>query len=374
MNYNYQHGDSMCEPDSHLSQSHFFKPQKIPMNRKGRQMQSSISRRAGFTLIEVLVTVACITFLIGLAIPAAQKVRESANRAACVNNMKQIGVALLAYEQTQRVLPPGCLGQPFPDIGGAPDFNVQNVGFLVQLLPHVEQGALWERFWQGTPTNYLNVDALAQPWWNLTGPNTAAQQRVRAFLCPADNASASHHTYRAMQICRFPISGDPYSFQLVADYAWWNTPNYGRTNYVGVAGYAGTGNGHPTLDKLAGIFANRVQVRLDRISETDGTSNTLAVGEYLGYRVVGNEFTATWMGVGQMPVVWGISAKPSFEWYQFGSRHPGLVNFCFADGSVKALRVGFYPWDADQALINSYYALAGHSDGLPVEAAWLTIN
>lgn len=337
-------------------------------------MQTPSPRRAGLTLIEVLVAVACITFLIGLAIPAAQKVRESANRAACVNNMKQIGTALLAFEQTQRLLPPGCLGQGPPDLGGMPDFGVQNVGWLVRLLPHLDQNQMWEKFWTGVPTNYLNVDAIAAPWWTLTGPNLIAQQRLRVFLCPADNASNSQHTYRAMQICRFPIPEDPYSFGLVADYAWWNTPNYGRTNYVGVAGYAGAGNGHPELDKLVGIFANRVQVRLDRVSETDGTSNTLAFGEYLGYRATGNEFTATWMGVGQMPVTWGISSTPKYEWYQFGSRHPGLVNFCFADGSVKSLRAGFFPWDSDSALINTYYALAGHSDSLPVEATWLTIN
>src|SRR5437764_2957068 len=101
-------------------------------------------RRTGFTLIELLVVIAIIGILIGLLVPAVQKVREAAARIQCENNLKQIALACHTYENTLKKLPPGWTHDtsPFP--------RRQSDSLWYHLLPYVEQQPL---FTQGTPTN-----------------------------------------------------------------------------------------------------------------------------------------------------------------------------------------------------------------------------
>src|SRR4030088_3614646 len=95
----------------------------------------------GFTLIELLVVIAIIGVLVGLLLPAVQKVREAASRMSCSNNLKQIGLACHNYQTTFGSFPSGCLGRPNPPCmraDGVDFFSYQNVGMLVLLLPYLE--------------------------------------------------------------------------------------------------------------------------------------------------------------------------------------------------------------------------------------------
>src|SRR5713101_7450232 len=114
---------------------------------------SKTTPRRGFTLIELLVVIAIIAVLIGLLVPAVQKVREAANRTACANNLKQIGLALHNYHDTFKKFPPGAVG-PFASL---PQFaGLKHHGLGTYLLPYLEQQALasnyrWDVSWFDPP-------------------------------------------------------------------------------------------------------------------------------------------------------------------------------------------------------------------------------
>src|SRR4051794_27977274 len=124
-------------------------------------------RHSGFTLIELLVVIAIIAVLIALLLPAVQAAREAARRAQCINNLKQIGLALHNYHQAIDSLPPGHFGT------GWNDWNSTTM-----LLPYMEQGALYNTI------NFANVGDAADPGYR---PNTTAfRTKINGLLCPSD--------------------------------------------------------------------------------------------------------------------------------------------------------------------------------------------
>src|SRR5207244_17863 len=99
--------------------------------------------RRGFTLIELLVVIAIIAILIGLLLPAVQKVREAASRMQCANNLKQLGLAAHNYHDAHKAFPPGALG---PGPPGTPPGGTIHHGLGTFLLPYVEQDALFRKY------------------------------------------------------------------------------------------------------------------------------------------------------------------------------------------------------------------------------------
>jgi prepilin-type N-terminal cleavage/methylation domain-containing protein len=298
-------------------------------------------RRPSFTLIELLVVIAIIAVLIGLLVPAVQKVREAAIRTQCKNNLKQIGLAAHDYHDTYQSLPPGYLGtypQLDEDIGTIPVLiQFQWVGSLVYLLPYIEQTNIWntgvnEAAAAGAP-NYFQLNDVDAPWF--AGGDTAgiSNTHIKLYVCPADNPYESQvGTFICMHVGPTP------KCELEA----YNAPNgqggetLGRTNYVGVSGYLGACSGWGNYN---GVYSNRSNVTLSQVTDNDGTAHTLMFGESLGDQVMPpRSYSYSWAGVGCLPTGYGDLSDAGSGWFDFNSRHAAVVQFCMCDGSVKALK------------------------------------
>lgn len=320
------------------------------------------ARRSGFTLIELLVVLAIISILMGLLLPAVQKVREAAARIQCANNLKQIGLAAHHYADAHGVLPPGQLG-PYPDVGmGLPPITTQFVGAFVYLLPFIEQDNTYRQLTAGLPSDYLNPQAVYPPWWNYPTAITVAQTRIKTYLCPSDDPFSNQlmtdilsHTFRQGQWFDVFVGGmdvDKGGSLL------------GRTSYAGVAGYGGQIN-NSMVDQYAGLFCNRSGISLARLTACDGASNTLMFGEFLGDAPTGpRRYSASWIGVGSMPTAYGTSASPETNEFEFSSKHIGMIQFCMGDGSVRGIRKGITP---GTPAYNNYIASSGWRDGVVVD-------
>jgi prepilin-type N-terminal cleavage/methylation domain-containing protein len=316
------------------------------------------TRRQGFTLIELLVVIAIIAILIGLLVPAVQKVREAAARTQCANNLKQIALAAHNYESTFKRMPPGFLGST-PDLAKNPtdaagnwaDSSNQYVGVLALLLPYVEQAPLYRQLEAAAgSSSYFSVTAQGPNWFSNGNLVNLAKTHIPTFICPSDDAESvtglspyiAYVTYKSGT--SFTVLGLRFNSYV----------DLGRTNYIGVAGYGGAASSN-----FQGIFTNRSKVRMTAIS--DGTSNTLLFGESLGGEATGTRLRSLgWMGSGAMPTAWGLTENPTdLDWFRFSSRHTGIVQFSFADGSVRAVRyVGTSGTDW-----NTYVYISGYSDG-----------
>jgi prepilin-type N-terminal cleavage/methylation domain-containing protein/prepilin-type processing-associated H-X9-DG protein len=275
-------------------------------------------RRRGFTLIELLVVISVIGVLVALLLPAVQAAREAARRSQCVNNLKQAGLALHNYESTHHVFPPGYISDYKADgTDTGPGW-----GWAAMLLPQVEQKPLFDA------VNFnLPIEGAANA--------TSRLPIIGAYLCPSDSVKP---TWWAM--VRDP-GGIP--TRRICEVA--------PSNLVGVYGTS-----DPGIDG-DGIFFRDGRVGLGDI--TDGSSQTLSVGER-SHRLG----EATWTGSITDAVLFPVDndgvgypraeggpgmilghaggrlgpGDPDGEVNQFHSRHPGGVNFQFADGHVAFLK------------------------------------
>jgi prepilin-type N-terminal cleavage/methylation domain-containing protein/prepilin-type processing-associated H-X9-DG protein len=350
-------------------------------------------RRTAFTLIELLLVIAIIGVLLGLLVPAVQKVREAASRITCQHNLGQVALAALNYESVNGVFPPGLNVSPYsrdpnPGYNYPPPFAGPYAGCLAYLLPYIEQ----DNAYQQIPPTLFDPNTTAGAWASNYGPfdfedgvdpafwlgigkgyPKAANTIIKTYLCPSDNMG-SNPDPNLRVVDGGVFNGYPPRLACLVWLDWvYNIPNYGRelgrTNYLGVMGAYGRvlpGDPDPTHDQwrpYTGIYFANSRTQIADIM--DGTSNTLAFGEWLGG--LHNDGTrareASWMGGGCMITKYGLAPiygpkGNDYSPWQFQSRHTGIVNFAFADGHVVGISRTAYFW--------TYMAASGMADGVPL--------
>ena len=250
------------------------------------------THRRGFTLIELLVVIAIIAILIGLLLPAVQKVRAAAARLQCSNNLKQIGLAMHTYNDTYGSLPPGWLtnssSQPNPG------WSWQAV-----ILPYIEQDNL-----------YMQLNPVITTAVPAATAGTPIMTQIKIYRCPADAGQATNSAYG----------------------------NYVTTNYVINREVLGP----DTSNKPAALSIQTIQ---------DGSSNTILVGERDYVNNVGATelihqagSSATFEGrpgTGlDIPNPGKATGTGDCSRFHFTSMHSGVVLFLFGDGSVHMLNTG----------------------------------
>jgi len=270
------------------------------------------NRSRGMTLIELLVVLAVITLLVGLLLPAVQMARESARRASCRNNLKQIGIALHNYAEVHGQFPSGYFDEA----------DTTGWGWGALLLPYLEDEPLHRKLGV-LQTKFSGV------------PSSATQTVLPVYICPSDTGPE------------------------------WNADRgeHAKSNYAGVAGNVEI----TRWDDIGnGVFFVNSGVRPSSI--TDGTSYTFAIGERrYNSTSGGKQKGAIWVGkfapVAYASTVWSCVGNPPHringtKQWAFSSEHASGAYFLLCDGSVH--------YFAEEIDSNIYENLAQRGDGNPI--------
>jgi prepilin-type N-terminal cleavage/methylation domain-containing protein len=288
--------------------------------RRGSTVCSANQLRSAFTLIELLVVIAIISILIGLLLPAVQKVREAAARSKCSNNLKQMGLAMQNHVHTAGFFPSAYNGK-----GSNPGW-----GWGTALLPYAEWATLYKDLGVG--------QTLFGGGANPAQSTTLTQTKMSLFRCPSDIGPEINH----MRL------------------------NHGTSNYRAVAGPI-TSVYFSADQDMGGVMFQNSKVKSDDI--TDGASNTVVIGE-CRFEEPANKRAALWVGMTGLrdgsvwisDVMWWIDESSATingpAGQAFSSRHPGGALFSFCDGSTRFFRNG--------GNVQNLKWLAGRKDGVVV--------
>jgi prepilin-type N-terminal cleavage/methylation domain-containing protein/prepilin-type processing-associated H-X9-DG protein len=343
-----------------------------------------VRKRRGFTLIELLVVIAIIAVLIALLLPAVQAAREAARRAQCVNNLKQIGLAIHNYHSANNALP----------WGDGPWWIEWSAHVL--LLPYIEQGPIYNAL------NFVDTQPFGQDSMPTDNPacTTAEYRTISGFLCPSDQdrltSPDGHNNYMANSgsapNCAYGGNADtsawssPMAGPFIYSSSGVDTRPYGMTNFggssVSLAGITdGTSNTAAFSERVKAIGNNlgNTTAPFDTGKPTASLGTPPAVANNLEgqsqpyYQVcqqnppkpVGSNQDAanfnddnisgsTWV-TGQPANTRYLHVMPPNTWscrsglqiaHVANSHHPGGVNVLFCDGSVKFIKstIGLQTW------------------------------
>jgi prepilin-type processing-associated H-X9-DG protein/prepilin-type N-terminal cleavage/methylation domain-containing protein len=292
------------------------------INRAIRSPSRFLQSLHGLTLVELLVVIAIIGILIALLLPAVQAAREAARRTQCLNCEKQIGLALLFYEDSQGVFP------------YAHGYNgTYTWAWSALILPYIEEAAAYDQ---------CNFDI----GYNTVGNRQAIKQSFHFYQCPSAPLNG-------LVSCCADIPG---------------MEDTGETNYAAIShhrrytNFWGGGSGPPAKNEV-GVMHYNSQVQMREI--IDGTSKTFYVGEvdpdqddvfktdYPSYCTPSCVVGSMWSNTNHITTFYGINAKDqnglSLDWEKgsINSHHPGGANFLFVDGHVR-----FFSESVDQDVLN----------------------
>ena len=278
----------------------------------------------GFTLVELLVVIAIIGILTSMILPAVQSARESGRRTECANKLRQLAIACLAFEGKNKVLPYSNSYDDTIDSVKAPSSQWSGAGWIIRVLPHMEEQALYDQFVPGLKGQMGPSGGIQRPECRA-----AMQTQLAGLLCPSDTIV------------------EQFSAEM---YQWKGTP-IALTNYKGVMGanrMGGTSSIHPgsmpdchRTSDCSGIFWRNSYLNQTHLSEVhDGQSKTFLVGEDLPEH---NFHSAAYYANGDYsscqaaPNYLPDPPNPDF-WpnaFTFRSRHTGGVQFSYVDTSTK---------------------------------------
>jgi prepilin-type N-terminal cleavage/methylation domain-containing protein/prepilin-type processing-associated H-X9-DG protein len=342
----------------------------------------------GFTLIELLVVIAIIAILIGLLLPAVQKVREAAARMKCSNNLKQLGIACHAYHDVVNALPPGGT-MAYTNAAGNKeiwDWGSDQGSYIVYLLPYLEQDNLFRQINPRIAVKDSVGIALRAGVVRITPPT---------LRCPSDDYGDENvltFNYvgsmgpQPLSNQRQGLSGDPCGFSPFFSFA--HQPAWGYDNPPDGNGNTPAIHGNDyNLRMLRGVF-NRIGAKFTFATVRDGLSNTIFIGESLPQHH-DHLTNGQWSDAAQKSIPWAhfnggaahcstivpinyrsddgatwCSPRESYRgnWpvsWGFKSNHTNGANFLFGDGSVRFLA---------QSIDHRTYQLLGcRNDSQPVE-------
>lgn len=318
-------------------------------------MQTRSCVRAAFTLVELLVVIAIIAMLVTLLLPAVQSAREAARRTQCINGLKQMGLAVLNYESARGEFPTGGT-EPWHDAGDANSRYSKGYGWMVQILPFIEDGALQEvsrGYGEGDRHRDLQVRKTLVPM----------------YFCPSRREPTVRVTRGSAEDCSQGCALNDYAAATPANEFNPDRPSHDPWFWQGTAhGAVQPGS------KYYGVITRTIASEpctMGRI--TDGTSKTMVIGEK---RLnVDRYTTGAWHDdigwtdgwdpdiiryTGYRPerdVISGSSGDSGNVGFQFGSAHGEGFFSVFADGHVPRI-----PYDIDPIVFNR---IGDRRDGLP---------